>query len=192
MTTMMVEDVKRESKESEERCETLMNGTSGFFSSVNISTKLSIIKAKRVLIDAFTGGLILSVAWAFSTLFHEYFHAVAAMIAVGNRATSIEISLIEGSMVAYEAMSDIEAAIVAMMGTAGLIALGAIFIYRSTDRVMHMVGIVFLSRAWVDSLPLMNLDGGIVAAHAGLAFAWVIVAVEVIISGHAIYIMTRD
>jgi hypothetical protein len=56
-------------------------------------------------------------------------------------------------------------------------------VYVSENKILHMVGVVFLCRAWIDALPICDLDGALIAGSAGYLLACGLVAAEVLACG---------
>lgn len=62
----------------------------------------------------------------------------------------------------------------------------------SGNAMVRMIGIVFLCHAWVDMLPIGNVDGGILAGSAGYVIAMLIVVVELLVCGGVILDAIQD
>lgn len=142
--------------------------------------------------DAIVGAICLIFGWASATLGHEWFHSAIA-ITLGYTVSLGEITLTTGSMFVHGEMTSIDTLFVAAAGSVGLVLVGLILIYSCNSKMMHMIGVVFLCRAWIDALPLCDLDGAIVAQSAcnvlgiaGYLLAWTFVISEILISGGAI------
>ena len=135
--------------------------------------------------DALCGAICLIWGWGCGTLLHELFHLMMAR-SLGLTAAPGRCTLTTGSIFVHSPMTGVETALVAVAGSIGLIIIGLILLKHSS-RYLNMIGVVFLCRAWVDALPVFDLDGGILAGSAGMAIAWGVLIVEVIICGGAIW-----
>lgn len=138
------------------------------------------------------GAVCLVFGWASATFGHECFHSVIAL-SLGYTVSLGEMTLTTGSMFVHGDMTSIETMIVAIGGSLGLIVIGMILIYSYESKMLRMIGVVFLCRAWIDALPLCDLDGEIFAqsaygaiGDAGYLFAWTFVIFEILVSGGAI------
>jgi len=141
--------------------------------------------------EVFLGASVLIMSWALVTAIHELFHAITAM-ALGYEIALIDIQFTFGSLTVQGLMSPVDTVIVAMAGTVGLTAIGVVFIYVLRSRILNMVGVIFLARAWIDSLPLYNFDGAYVAQNSGLILAWMVAIMMVIVSGGAVMHVIKD
>lgn len=142
--------------------------------------------------DAIIGAICLVFGWGSATLGHEWFHSAIA-ITLGYTVSLGDITLTTGSMFVHGEMTSIDTLFIAAAGSVGLILVGLSLIYSCNSRMMHMIGIVFLCRAWIDALPLCDLDGAIFAQSAcnvlgtaGYLLAWAFVLSEILVSGGAI------
>lgn len=135
---------------------------------------------------AVMGAVCLLVGWALGTLVHEGGHIVAAR-SLGHPVSLGEISLGTGSVFVHGAMTDTQTALVAVAGSVVLIGVGVALTRLSGSPATRMIGVVFLCRAWVDVLPIRDLDGAFVAQGAGWTVAWLVVVVEVLVCGGVIY-----
>jgi len=142
--------------------------------------------------DAIVGAICLVLGWASATLGHEWFHSMIA-ITLGYTVSLGEVTLTTGSMFVHGEMTSIDTMFVAAAGSIGLVLIGLMLIYSCNSKMMHMIGVVFLCRAWIDALPLCDLDGAIVSQSAcnvlgigGYFLAWIFVISEILISGGAI------
>lgn len=133
-------------------------------------------------IDTTIGGAIcLLVGWGASTLLHECGHLAVAG-SLGLPASLGTLTLTTGSVFVHGDMTTIETALVAVAGSLGLIIIGWLLTATRSQHI-RMVGIVFLCRAWIDALPLCDLDGAIMAESTGYVIAWVVVLAAVLICG---------
>lgn len=135
--------------------------------------------------DTICGALCLLIGWGSGTLLHELCHLMTAR-SLGLTATPGRCTLTTGSIIVHGDMSNIEIALVAVAGSAGLILIGLLLIKHSS-KYLNMIGLVFLCRAWIDALPLLDLDGAMIAGSAGAVIAWGILAAEMLICGGAIF-----
>ncbi len=142
-------------------------------------------KMRDELKEVFLGTSVLVISWILVTAVHECFHALTAM-ALGYEIALIDIQFTFGSLTVQGLMNPMDTVIVAIAGTVGLTAIGVVFIYVLRSRILNMVGVIFLARAWIDSLPLYNFDGAHVAQNSGLILAWMVAIMMVLISGGAI------
>jgi len=142
--------------------------------------------------DAIVGAICLVFGWGSATLGHEWFHSAIA-ITLGYTVSLGDITLTTGSMFVHGEMTSIDTLFIAAAGSVGLILVGLALIYSCNSRMLHMIGVVFLCRAWIDALPLCDLDGAIFAQSAcnvlgtaGYLLAWAFVLSEILVSGGAI------
>lgn len=132
------------------------------------------------------GAICLLVGWGAATLLHECFHLATAR-SLGFPASLGKLTLTTGSVFVPGEMTNIETALVAVAGSIGLIAIGVLLVRLSNNPAARMVGIIFLCRAWIDALPLCDLDGAIMAEGAGWLIAWMVVIAEILICGGMIW-----
>jgi len=132
------------------------------------------------------GAICLIVGWGTATLLHECFHLAAAR-SLGLPASLGKLTLTTGSVFVSGDLTNIETAMVAVAGSMGLITIGVLLVRISSNPVARMVGIMFLCRAWIDALPLCDLDGVIMAEGTGLVLAWAVVIAEILICGGMIW-----
>lgn len=137
------------------------------------------------IINMLVGGIVLVLSWILVSLVHEYFHSLTAM-ALGYEVSIKELAFNSGSMVVKGIMTDVDTSIVALSGFMGLTAFGLALIYLTDLQSVHMAGVIFLSRAWIDSMPLYDLDGALIAQSSTPYLAWILLLFEVLISGAAI------
>lgn len=135
--------------------------------------------------DTICGAICLMIGWGCGTLLHELCHLMTAR-SLGLVATPGRCTIATGHIVVHGDMTSIETALVAVAGSAGLILIGLLLIKHSS-KYLNMIGLVFLCRAWIDALPLMDLDGAILAGSAGAVIAWGILIIEMLICGGAIF-----
>lgn len=133
---------------------------------------------------AVSGAICLIVGWGTATLAHELCHLMTAR-SLGLVATPGRCTLTTGSVFVHGDMTNIETALVAVAGSLGLIIIGYL-LTRAHSLYVRMMGVMFLSRAWIDALPLMDLDGALIAGSAGAVIAWGIVIAEMLICGGVI------
>ena len=138
------------------------------------------------------GAICLVLGWGLGTLSHEWFHSAIAL-SLGYTVSLGGMTLSTGSTFVHGEMTSADTMLVAIAGSLGLVILGTILIYSRSNKMLHMVGVVFLCRAWIDALPLCDMDGAIFAhsacgiiGEAGYLLAWTFVIFEVLISGGAI------
>ena len=132
------------------------------------------------------GAICLIVGWGAATLLHECCHLAAAR-SLGLPASLGKITFTTGSVFVSGDMTNIETALVAVAGSIGLITAGVMLVRLSSNPAARMVGIIFLSRAWIDALPLCDLDGAIMAEGTGWLIAWTVVIAEILICGGMIW-----
>jgi len=137
--------------------------------------------------DTICGALCLMIGWGCGTLLHELCHLMTAR-SLGLAATLGPCTISTGSIFIHGDMMQIETALIAVAGSVGLIIAGLLLL-KHRNRYLSMIGVVFLCRAWVDALPLMDLDGAMIAGSAGYVIAWGIVVAEVLICGGAMFRM---
>ena len=131
------------------------------------------------------GALCLLVGWGASTILHEMCHLAAAE-ALGIPASLGDITLATGYVTLYHPITDIQMTIIALAGSLGLVIAGVLLVRLSGNPAVRMIGIVFLCRAWTDTLPITGLDGGLIAGSSGYVIAILIVIAEVLICGSVI------
>lgn len=127
------------------------------------------------------GAVCLLVGWGAATLLHECCHLAAAR-SLGLPASLESCTFTTGSIFVHGDMTTIEIALVAVAGSFGLIIIGWLLTCASSIYV-RMIGIMFLSRAWIDTLPLFDLDGAIMAEGTGMVIAWAVVVAAVLVCG---------
>lgn len=142
------------------------------------------------IINMLVGGIVLVLSWILVSLVHEYFHSLTAIV-LGYDVSIKDLAFNSGSMVVKGTMTDIDTSIVALSGFMGLTAFGLALIYLTDLQSIHMAGIIFLSRAWIDSMPLYDLDGALLAQSSTPYLAWILLLFEVLISGAAIMHVTK-
>ena len=135
----------------------------------------------KTIDTALCGAICLILGWGTATLLHECCHLATAR-SLGLRATFGSCTLSTGSVFVQGDMTNIETSLVAVAGSLGLIIIGWI-LTRASSVYIRMIGVVFLCRAWIDALPLCDLDGAIMAEGAGWLIAWAVVVAEVLICG---------
>nr|QNO48556.1 hypothetical protein JAJEHNPH_00015 [Methanosarcinales archaeon ANME-2c ERB4]QNO48937.1 hypothetical protein OEPDFBKK_00013 [Methanosarcinales archaeon ANME-2c ERB4] len=142
--------------------------------------------------EVLCGAVCLIFGWGSATFGHECCHLLVAR-SLGLTATLGELTLTTGSVFVQGDMTSVETMLVAVAGSLGLIIIGLLLIHSFENKMIHMIGVVFLCRAWIDALPLFDLDGGIFMQSAcssigpaGLLVAWIFVILEVLVSGGAI------
>jgi hypothetical protein len=142
--------------------------------------------------EVLCGAVCLIFGWGSATLSHECFHLLVAR-SLGLTATLGEVTLTTGSVFVQGDMTSVETMLVAVAGSLGLVIAGLLLIHSFENKMIHMIGAVFLCRAWIDALPLCDLDGGIFVQSAcsalgtaGLLAAWIFVILEILVSGGAI------
>ncbi|MCK5660272.1 MAG: hypothetical protein KAH86_02860, partial [Methanosarcinales archaeon] len=108
------------------------------------------------IINMLVGGIVLVLSWILVSLVHEYFHSLTAM-ALGYDVSIKELAFNSGSIVVKGTMTSVDTSIVALSGFMGLTAFGLALIYLTDLQSIHMAGVIFLSRAWIDSMPLYDL-----------------------------------
>lgn len=132
-----------------------------------------------------TGSVVLVLSWTLVSLVHEFFHSLTAAM-LGYQISFNEIALNSGSMIVKGEMIPTHMALVAISGFIGLTTFGLALIYLSEYQTLHMAGVIFLSRAWIDSLPLYDMDGALFAQSTAPIFAWLLLLLEIAVSGSAI------
>jgi len=134
---------------------------------------------------ALLGAICLVIGWGAATLLHECGHMAVAQ-SLGLPVTFGTFTLTTGSVFVSGDLTDAQAALIAVAGSLVLIITGVLMVRCSGNPAMRMVGVVFLCRAWIDALPICDLDGGLIAGSAGYGMAILIPIVEVIICGSVI------
>lgn len=132
------------------------------------------------------GAIILSCAWGVSTVLHEVCHFIVAGL-LGYETSIGAFTFTTGSVFVIGEMSAVDTALVAVAGSAGLVVAGGILVRCTDSTCLKMCGIVFLCRAWVDALPIGDMDGGLIAGSVGIVIAYAVVIIEVLLSGWIIY-----
>lgn len=135
----------------------------------------------KTIDTALCGAICLILGWGTATLLHECCHLAAAR-SLGLPASLGKLTFTTGSVFVSGDMTNIETSLVAVAGSLGLIIIGLI-LTRASSVYIRMIGVVFLCRAWIDALPLCDLDGAIMAEGAGWLIAWAVVVAEVLICG---------
>lgn len=135
--------------------------------------------------DTICGALCLLIGWGCGTMIHELCHLMTAR-SLGIAATPGRCTIATGSIFVHGDMTQIETALVVVAGSLGLIIIG-LMLLKHRSRHLNMIGVVFLCRAWIDALPLFDMDGAIMAEGTGMLIAWVIVIAEVLVCGGAIW-----
>jgi len=141
---------------------------------------------KKQLDTTICGAICLLLGWGVATLIHECCHLAAAH-SLGLEASLGELTLTTGSVFVYGDMTPHETTLVAIVGSLGLIVIGVALIRMSTHPAAHMIGVVFLCRAWIDALPLCTYDGALIAQGTGWMLAWMIAIAEILICGGTIW-----
>jgi hypothetical protein len=135
----------------------------------------------KTIDSALCGAICLIIGWGAATILHECGHlAVAGTL--GLPASLGKLTLTTGSVFVVGDMTTTETALVAVAGSLTLIAIGLI-LTGARSRYVRMVGIVFLCRAWIDALPLCDLDGAKMAEGTGMVIAWIVVIAAVLVCG---------
>jgi hypothetical protein len=132
------------------------------------------------------GAICLLVGWGAATLLHECCHLAAAR-SLGLPASLEKLTLTTGSVIVPGDLTNTETALVAVAGSIGLIIIGVLLVRIPGRPVARMVGVMFLCRAWIDALPLFDLDGAIMAEGTGWLIAWIVVIAEILICGGMIW-----
>lgn len=145
------------------------------------------IKMNRKTIEtALLGSICLLIGWGSATLLHECCHLAVAR-SLGLPATLGTLTLTTGSVFVSGDMTAIQAALVAVAGSLGLVIAGVAMVRLSSNPAVRMIGVVFLCRAWVDVIPVCDLDGAIFAGAAGYVIAVIILLAEVLVCGGMIW-----
>jgi len=131
------------------------------------------------------GSICLLIGWGAATFLHECGHLAAAH-SFGLAASFGKLTLTTGSVLISDEMNSTETAIVAVAGSLSLILIGVMLI-RLKHPAANMIGIVFLSRAWIDALPLCSHDGAMMAGEVGFTISWVVVIAEILVCGGMIW-----
>lgn len=131
------------------------------------------------------GSIVLTLSWILVSLVHEFFHSLTAVL-LGYQVSIKEIALNSGSIIVTGEMLPSHTALVAISGFMGLTTFGLALIYFSEHQSLHMAGVIFLSRAWIDSLPLYEMDGALLAQSSTPILAWTLLLFEIAVSGGAI------
>ena len=132
--------------------------------------------------NAITGAMCLIIGWSAGTLVHECCHLVGAY-SFGLPTTLGTCTLTTGSVFVHGDMTAVQTAVIAVVGSLGLVIAGVLMVKLSDSSVVRMIGVVFLCRAWIDVLPISGMDGGLIAGSVGYAVALVIVVAEVVVCG---------
>ena len=135
--------------------------------------------------DTICGALCLVIGWGCGTLLHELCRLMTAR-SLGLAATPGRCTIATSHIVVHGDMTQIETALVAMAGSAGLILIGLLMI-KHRSKYMNMIGLVFLCRAWIGALPLVGFDGAMIAGSVGYVIAWGLLITEMLICGGAIF-----
>lgn len=136
--------------------------------------------------SALLGAICLIVGWGGGTLLHECGH-IAVARSFGHDVSMGALTLTTGSVFVHADLTDAQTALIAVAGSLVLIVAGVALVHFSANPAVRMIGVVFLCRAWIDALPLLDLDGGILAGSAGYLIAWPILLVEVLVCGAVIF-----
>jgi hypothetical protein len=145
----------------------------------------------KSLDNSLCGALCLIVGWGAATVLHEFFHAGMAY-AFGLPVSLGEITLTTGSVFVHGDMTPFETVFVAAVGSVGLVVVGLMLVYMSENKILCMIGVVFLCRAWIDALPICDLDGALIAGSAGYLIACGLVAAEVLACGAGLSHVIED
>ena len=128
------------------------------------------------------GAVLLTVSWGVSTMFHEVCHFIVAVL-LGYEVSMGVYTITTGSVFVSGEMSAVDIAFVAVAGSAGLVVAGGLLVRMTDSACLKMCGIVFLCRAWVDAIPIGDMDGGLIACSAGYVVAYSVVIAEVLVCG---------
>ena len=131
------------------------------------------------------GAICLVLGWGASTMLHECGHLAVAH-AFGYDTSLGPLTLTTGSVFVHGELTDMQTALIAVAGSLALIIVGVALVRLSANPALRMVGIVFLCRSWVDMLPFVGFDGGILAGSTGYVIAMIIVVFEVLLCGGVI------
>lgn len=132
------------------------------------------------------GAICLMVGWGGGTLLHECGHMAVAR-SLGHDVSMGTLTLTTGSVFVHADLTDTQTALIAVAGSLVLIIAGMALVRLSRSPALRMVGFVFLCRAWTDAMPILDLDGGILASSAGYWIAWGVLLVEVLVCGAVIF-----
>jgi hypothetical protein len=146
------------------------------------SIAMIIMNLLKSLDNSLCGALCLIFGWSVATVLHEGFHVGMAHV-FGIPVSLGEITLTTGSVFVHGDMTPFETAVVAAVGSVGLVVVGLMLVYVSENKILRMIGVVFLCRAWIDALPICDLDGALVAGSAGYLVACGLVVAEVLACG---------
>ena len=138
----------------------------------------------KQLDNAFIGAIVLTTSWGISTVFHEVCHVFVAYL-LGYDSYAGAFTLSTGSVFVVGDMSAFDIALVAVAGSVGVIVAGVLLV-RTGSSYLKMAGIVFLCRAWIDVIPISDLDGGLILGSAGFAVAYMVAIVELLVCGGVI------
>jgi len=97
------------------------------------------------------------VGWGASTILHECGHMAVAQ-SLGLPVTFGTFTLTPGSVFVSGDLTDAQAALIAVAGSLVLIIAGVLLVRGSGNPAVRMVGVVFLCRAWIDALPICELE----------------------------------
>ena len=152
-----------------------------YLSYVDIFSNTRMIMNWKTIDTSLCGAICLLVGWGAATLLHEGCHLAVAR-SLGLPTSLGTLTLTTGSVFVQGDMTNIETALVAVAGSLGLIIIGWL-LTRASSVYFRMMGIMFLSRAWIDTLPLFDLDGAIMAEGTGMVIAWAVVVAAVLVCG---------
>ena len=142
---------------------------------------------KKRIDTTICGAICLLLGWGVATLIHECCHLAAAH-SLGLEASLGALTLTTGSVFVYGDMTSTQTAIIALAGSLGLVIAGVLMVRLSgSPPVLKMIGIIFLCRAFVDAIPINDMDGALIAGSIGYLAAWALVIIEVLISGGIIF-----
>ena len=139
---------------------------------------------------ALCGAVCLLLGWGLGTLLHECGHFAVAR-SLGLPASFGTLTLTTGSIFVHAPLTDIQTTLIAVAGSLALIIAGVAMVRLSGNPALRMIGVVFLCRAFIDTIPLNGFDGMFIAESVGYLAAYTIVIIEVLISGGVIYDMVQ-
>lgn len=151
-----------------------------------IITKFNTMTEHKQRIEtAIVGALCLIIGWGVGTFLHECCH-LAGAYAYGVPATLELCILSTGFVLLYGDLTATQTTVITLAGSLGLVIVGVLMVRLSGVPAVRMIGVVFLCRAWIDTLPICGYDGGVIAGSAGYGLAMLIVLAEILICGNEI------
>ncbi len=149
---------------------------------MNRYTESQLDKTSLQLLNALSSAGFLAFSWVLVTILHEFFHAASAML-MGYKISAGGIGIDFGSITVYGEMRPLATLIVAVSATLGLTMIAVFLIFSHDKKELHLIGVIFAARAWVDSLPVDSMDGMHTAGITGAFVAWLFAMVLLFVCG---------